>query len=142
MKVKLDDVIEAMESANEEACYFYSVKDEKIILLFECMVEDEKNQELYEYIKEFGDDNYISLPDQYDIHEYSIMEDFIETVASQRKQNYLYNAIRGKKAFRRFKDAIYELGIENQWYKYRDKQYEKIAREWCEKYNIEIVEDK
>ena len=28
--------------------------------------------------------------------------------------------------------------IEKQWYKYRDEAYEKIARDWCERFGLEI----
>lgn len=52
----------------------------------------------------------------------------------------LEQAIRGKGAFRRFKDCLFDLGMEETWYKFRDACYEKIAREWCKKYGI-TVED-
>lgn len=139
MKIKLDEVIEAMEFANEEARYLYSIKTQQIVLLMQGMVDGEDDEDLYEEIME--SDDYIALPDKYDIHEYRLMEDFIETISSQRKQVQLYNAIRGRGAFRRFKDTVYELDIEEQWYKYRDQRYEQIAREWCERWNIDIVEN-
>ena len=34
-------------------------------------------------------------------------------------------------------EALEGAGVEEKWYKYRDACYEKIAREWCEKYGIE-----
>lgn len=51
-------------------------------------------------------------------------------------KNMAEQAIRGKGAFRRFKDCLFDLGMEQEWYKYRDACYEKIAREWCEKHGI------
>ena len=46
----------------------------------------------------------------------------------------------GRGAFRRFKDKLYDLNLEKQWYQYRDEAYEKIARQWCERHKIDIVE--
>ena len=43
-------------------------------------------------------------------------------------------------AFRRFKDKLYDLNLEKQWYQYREEAYEKIARQWSERHKIDIVE--
>lgn len=37
-------------------------------------------------------------------------------------------------------EALEGSGMEEKWYKYRDVCYEKIAREWCEKYKITVEE--
>lgn len=47
---------------------------------------------------------------------------------------------RGKGAFRRFKDRLYDFDLQEKWYKYRDDCYEQIARDWCERFGIEIEE--
>ena len=67
-----------------------------------------------------------------------MMEDFIYELPEGRSQDILEHAIRGKGAFRRFKDCLYDLGMEGKWYKYRDSCYEKIARDWCERFGLEI----
>ena len=43
-------------------------------------------------------------------------------------------------AFRRFKDRLFDLNLEQKWYDYRDRAYERIAKEWCEKYNIDCCD--
>lgn len=40
-------------------------------------------------------------------------------------QDVLVGAIQGRGAFRRFKDKLYDLSLEKQWYQYRDEAYEK-----------------
>ena len=40
----------------------------------------------------------------------------------------------------RFKDKLYDLNLEKQWYQYREEAYEKIARQWSERHKIDIVE--
>ncbi len=43
----------------------------------------------------------------------------------------LLQAVNGRKPFRRFKDALYDLGIQQQWYDYKEARLLEIAREWC-----------
>ena len=50
---------------------------------------------------------FFRLPSPYDIHEYSIVERFIESLPEGAIQDRLENAIRDRGAFRRFKDDIY-----------------------------------
>lgn len=141
MKVKLNDVVEALGFVNPEIQYYYSVKTEEILMVFDGMVNGETKPELIDEIEEsLGE--YIVLPGQYEVDEYSMMEEFIDNLPEGRKQDELYDAIRGRGAFRRFKDEVYELGLEQKWYKYRDKAYEKLAIEWCEENGIEIIKDK
>lgn len=68
-------------------------------------------------------------------------EEFIDNLSEGRKQDELYDTIKGRGTFRRFKDEVYELGLEQKWYKYRDVAYEKLAIEWCEENGIEIIKD-
>lgn len=109
-------------------------------MIFDGMVNGDDNKELIEEIEEGWIEDYIPLPDQYEIHEYSMMEDFVYEHTTGKVQEHLEHAMQGRGAFRRFKDKLYDLDLEKKWYKFRDEAYEKIAREWCEKYKIDIVE--
>lgn len=123
MKVKLEDIIEAMEFAGMETEYYYDTQNEKVMMLFDGMVDGEDNPELFE-----------------DINEYRIMEEFIYELPAGKNQDVLAGAIQGRGAFRRFKDKLYDLNLEKQWYQYRDEAYDKIARQWCERHKIDVVE--
>jgi len=80
--------------------------------------------------------DYVELPSRYDIHEYAIMEDFCRTVDQAKIAADLFRSISGKGAFRRFKDTIRRLGIENDWYRFKDEAYRAIARDWCRENGI------
>ena len=140
MKVKLQEVLEALEGAGMETEYYYDTKNQKILMIFDGMVDGEDNPELIEKIGDAFIEDYIPLPRQYDINEYRMMEEFIYELPTSKNQDVLERAIRGKGAFRRFKDRLYDLGLEQQWNKFRDDSYEKIARDWCERFGIEIEE--
>ena len=126
--------------ANMETEYYYDTHNEKVLMLFDGMVDGEDNPELFEDIKEGFVEDYIPLPGQYDINEYRIMEEFIYELPAGKNQDVLARTIQGRGAFRRFKDKLYDLNLEKQWYQYREEAYEKIARQWSERHKIDIVE--
>lgn len=41
MKVKLEEVLEALDFANDETQYYYDVKNEKLLMVFDGMVDGE-----------------------------------------------------------------------------------------------------
>ena len=96
-------------------------------------------EEAQEEIEE-GSDRYLALPDSFDINEYEMMEHFLWYIKDDDARQALDRVMRGRGAFRRFRDKLHELGLEDQWYEYRQSQYERIARDWCEVNNIEVIE--
>ena len=133
MKVKLSEVIDTLEFTNNEIKYYYNPDNEEIFMSnigdFEDLNEDELD-ELFE--------KSIMLPARYDINEYEMMQDFTETINYTRLQNQLYIFLDGNGAFRRFKDTCINFDIINDWYKFRDERYKKIAINWCKENNIEF----
>ena len=68
------------------------------------------------------------------------MERFCLSIEDDDMCDDLCNAIRGRGAFRRFKDGIHEYGIADDWYKYRDDTVREIAIDWCEAHGISYTE--
>ena len=88
-----------------------------------------------------NEESYIELPDQYDINEYSIMEDFCYSIEDENLRNALCIAISGKGAFRRFKDTISRSGVKDHWYAYKHKALGQVARDWCEVHEVPYHEE-
>jgi hypothetical protein len=88
-----------------------------------------------------SDPDYLKLPSRFDIHEYEIMERFCLSVPDGKMSDVLLGKIRGSGAFRRFKDTIYQYGIEDDWFKYRDEAYKEIAIAWLESNGIASSDD-
>jgi hypothetical protein len=84
-------------------------------------------------------ENYIELPDKWEIDEYRIMEEFCGSIKNDRISDALYSAIQGRGAFRRFKDAIHRYGVEDDWYRFRKEALKNIAMEWCEENGIKYI---
>ena len=133
MKVKLNEVIDALDFTNDEIEYYYNPDTEEIFMSnigdFEDLNEDELD-ELFE--------KSIMLPTRYDINEYEMMENFAETISDTKLQNQLYISLNGSGAFRRFKDTCINFDIIDDWYKFRDERYKEIAIDWCKQNNIEF----
>lgn len=133
MKVKLSEVIDALDFTNDETEYYYNPDTEEIFMSnignFEDLNEDELD-ELFE--------KSIMLSTRYDINEYEMMENFAETISDTKLQNQLYISLNDSGAFKRFKDTCINFDIINDWYKFRDERYKEIAMNWCKQNNIEF----
>lgn len=53
----------------------------------------------------------------------------------------LWRAIKGKGAFRYFKDTASRLGLLQQWYRYRDSAMKEFVIEWAEAHKVSFVDD-
>ena len=153
IRVKLDEIIEGLEFQSDESSSFLDKTTGKVVLISDYEMraaEDDEpiedfpdwEQDLLRIAKEIVDEtgNYIALPTKFDIHEYSIMERFCLSLDDAEMSDTLYSLITGGGAFRRFKDAIHEYGIADDWYKYRNDVLKEIAIEWCKEKGIEFEE--
>jgi len=151
--IKLKDIIDEMEIQSDFHSSYLNKKTGEIVMVtndhFQ-VAEDEDDLSDYpeweqEAIKLAGEvlepDDYIELPTKFDIHEYSIMEKFCLSLNDEELSDKMYHSIKGKGAFQRFKDNIYEYGIEEDWFKYRREAFKRIAIDWCEDNNIPYVEE-
>jgi hypothetical protein len=76
--------------------------------------------------------DYLGLPTKDDLDEYRLMEKFSLSVEHPNTLDILYGAIKGKGAFRRFKDALHRLNLTDEWYAYREAAVRQVAIDWCE----------
>lgn len=133
MKVKLQEIIDAIEMTDQASEYFLDKETGEIVWISEVVMDRDEIGEAYDELDEHG---FYRLPTSFDIHEYSIMEDFVYSLP-EPKSDRLARAISGRGAFRRFKDGIRQLGIEEQWYEYQGNAYKRMAIEWCEDNGLE-----
>jgi len=99
-------------------------------------------REYYRKMEEIlSSDDYLVLPDSFEIHEYKIMQDFCYTIPDDNTSGLFLDMLHGSGAFRRFKDLIYRYGIENDWFAYKDQAYKQIAIAWLEREGIAYRDD-
>jgi hypothetical protein len=72
--------------------------------------------------------------------DYREMERFIRTVDDSELQDRLWRAIRGRGAFRYFRDVLADHPqVEDDWYAFKDAQIERRIHRWLEANGIEPV---
>lgn len=138
--INLDIIVEALEMTDNETEFFFDREKEDTVML--SPYSDDYKQ-ISDTIDEDEDDRFIRLPSQREINEYGMMEEFVSNVRNDSRRAALEIAISGRGAFRRFKDTVIRFGIEKKWYAFRDKEYLRVAREWCEENDVayESVEE-
>ena len=141
MTINLKQVIDAVESANEVYTTLYDTQTGKTIYLPDEIITDEWDEDLEALIEDSPAGRFLHFPTKYDIHEYGIMERFIESLPPGTARQELAQAIRGKGAFRRFKNGIYYHRLNQQWYAYQAQAYREIAIRWCMDQGLEYVDE-
>ena len=133
--VTLSKIIEGLEMVDNIVDCYYNQENDEIFLSnigeYEELTEDEID-ELFE--------RSIILPTQYEINEYQIMVDFIETIDNDKTKEELKRLIQGKGAFRRFKDYCFDLNIIQDWYKYKEQRFKEIAINWCKVNGLQYID--
>ena len=153
-RVKLSDIIEGLEFQSDESSWFLNIKTGEVILMTDYAMRAAEDDEPLEDVPDWERDlvaiareiiaetgEHIALPTKFDIDEYRVMERFCLSMDNQEIGDILCDLISGSGAFRRFKDAIYKYGVEDEWYNYRNNATKEIAIEWCRQNNIEFDEE-
>ncbi len=82
-------------------------------------------------------DRFVLLPTKFDVHEWSIMQDFANAQDDQRIRDELLHALHGAGAFRHFKAGVQRNEVETAWYDFRNQALRQIAIAWCAENDID-----
>lgn len=140
MKIRLSQVVDAIESASEEFEYLYDTETGETVFLANESITGIDNEELADLIENSGN-RFLRFPTKYDIHEYRIMENFVYSLPAGATRQELVTAICGRGAFRRFRQGIRYHQIEQQWYVFQAQAYREIAIGWCQDESLEYEDD-
>lgn len=132
-------VVDAIEMADDNYTYFLDLETGDSVFLADELITGLDNEGLEDEIEE-NPERYLRLPTKFEIHEYHIMEEFIWTLKGERADK-LDCAIRGRGAFRRFKDLVDRMEISQQWYDFQAEYYRKLAIDWCQEHGLEYEEE-
>lgn len=145
-KISLKQIIQEMEIQSDEMSAFLNKETKEIVFVsedeFRKAEDEECIDEFPEWLQEqievaeeilYGN-GWIPLPSKIEIHKYNIMKEFCLSIEDVRLGNIMFDSIKGRGAFKRFKENVQKYGIEDDWYNFEYKSLEKIAIEWCEGY--------
>jgi len=137
--VRVSDIVEALECISDTRHAFVHGRTGEIVLVSdddlrvaesddaEVGADDTSIEQARAVLR---DDGYLELPTRFDLNEYSIMQGFSRTLVDATASGELTEALRGRGAFRAFKDAVLRLGLEDKWYEHRRQALEEIAADW------------
>ena len=154
---RLSDLIEALEFESPEHTTLLDRQTGRIVSVEHHVMraveegDEERLKELADWQKEEVEmaraileddkDRFIEAPNKFDFHEYRHMERFIGTVDDAEAAEQLWRAIKGKGAFRYFKDTAHRLGLLDRWYRYREAVMKEFVIEWAEANQVPFVDD-
>jgi len=131
LPVSLKSVVDEMDVMNDDWAAYINRRTGQLVTITEY-----DREESTEALQVEESPDFIALPSKFDIHEYSIIERFCESVSDPELQQQLFSAIRGGGAFRRFKDMIRHSGAEDDWYAFRQTALESIASSFLDAHGI------
>jgi len=153
VQVKLQDILEGMDLQSDEQSSFLNLTTGEVVAITDEELRAAEHDAPLETFPAWqheamriaraivATDHYLPLPDRFEINEYQIMERFCLSVNDDDDlRDDLCNAIRGRGAFRRFKDRMQLYGMAEDWYRYRDAALREIAVAWCEAHGISYTE--
>jgi hypothetical protein len=169
LKVDLEDLKDAFNSAFDEMQHYLDLETGEVILVtsdtrrqLEALLEtteaeavetineaiqnenipDWQKDSLYSAAQvEFGfNSRFIEIPQADSRQGYEDMEIFIETVSNRNLRELLQVAIRGKGAFRRFKDVLATYPQERErWFQFHNQRLHQRVLDWLDDENINPI---
>jgi hypothetical protein len=145
--VVMDDVMEALELAADEMSSYVNSRTGEVITLTHDdlrLAEEDSAPEMPDWQQEIlvqakqvlASEEWLQLPSKFDIHEWAIMDRFAASLSNESARAELLAGIRRTGAFRNFKYAIRKLGVEDQWFAYKQRALEELAREWLARHGL------
>jgi hypothetical protein len=154
LPVKLSEIIEAIDIQTDDSSAYLNKKTGEVVTVSEDDFEAAENQESLDEYPDWQHEiiqtaqeiltheaDFIGLPTKYDVHEYQIMERFIFSIKDREISDALFRTIKGKGAFRRFKDTLHRFDIADEWYKYRKGAIKQVAIDWCELNQVKFKDE-
>lgn len=150
--IKLSKLVEEMATQFDGAASYLEKSTGKLYMIRDEEMEtadgDEPIEEFPEWEQEaigvarriLETDDFIPLPNQYELHEYDMMHDFCAIVKSKKVREDLEHALEGRSPFKAFKEKIQDHNIQKDWERYRDEILKLHAIDWCKEHNISYVD--
>ena len=148
LPVSVDDVARELDGLMEQTTAFINRKTGEITTITDddmSLVEEESEEEdlpdwqveMLPKIREIiAGDNWLALPDKFDIHEWEIMRKYADSVDDEELSETLNRAIHGTGAFRMFRATIEDAGLREEWFAFKLQAVREIARVALEELGI------
>ncbi|MGA3265459.1 MAG: UPF0158 family protein [Verrucomicrobiota bacterium] len=154
---KLSELLDALEFESVDRRTYFDRHTGRILSVADSILsaveegEDEALRSMPDWQKEevetarvianHSGDRFIDPPAKFEFNEFRHMERFIGALPDAKAAEELWRAIKGHGAFHHFKDMLYRLGIQDQWFGYRDAAMKAFVIGWAEANNVPYEDD-
>jgi hypothetical protein len=154
---KLSDLLDALEMGELQEYQSYFDRNTNQVVMVESSIlssieegdeesledlaEDDEQLETAKAIVSDDGSRFLAPPDKFDFNEYHVMEQFIDSLDDEEAADQLGRAIKGRGAFRYFKDTLHDLGIQEKWYRFRADAMKRFVIEWAEMSGVPLEDD-
>jgi hypothetical protein len=149
--VSLAEVVDQFESIFEDGSVFVDVSSGAVLGLSENELEAIQTGDavslgipegdLDTMRRAYDSPTLVEVMSRGDFDELSVMASFAESQPVAAIRNRLIDALRGRKPFRRFKDAIDAAGVRDKWFAWREDMLEEALRLALDDWEIPYVDD-
>ena len=150
--VKFSDILDALEFQSDTMQHYFDRQTNRVVMVSEedmLAAEDGLDDDAPDWQQESiaaaraiaadeQEDRFVALPDSFEIDEWDMMRRFASGLKNPSASASLLDAIQGRGAFRYFKDKVRQLGLDKQWFAFREDAHRVIATEWCQEHGIPL----
>ena len=132
----MDEIIAAYLDNNFEHPYYLDLQTGQVILN---MDEAYTGEPGIDWDDEENEERFIDIPKIDSNEAFYVMTKFAQRTESD-PEDKLFDALNGYKPFRRFKDALYELDLWDEWNKFEHKFAKEVIQSWMERFELDYNE--
>lgn len=138
LNINLSELELAFENASWEAEYYLDRETGEIILIGSMILDMSRITQQIENVADKS--RYLRVPHAEPGDSRSDMERFVETTRDKELRQLLSAAIKGRNAFRRFKDALLDYPQERErWFRFQADRVQQRVLEWLDSEDIEPI---
>ncbi|HFU3725978.1 TPA: UPF0158 family protein [Streptococcus suis] len=142
MAVSFQDVVDSLQMISQGDRYYYDSHIDELVYLSVGEFRIESRDGLEEELEEDVAGRFVGLPTYYDFNPYTFMELYISDLTDGDLSGRLSRAIRGRGAFRRFKNELERCDHLEDWYVFEAQCYKELVLDWCQENEIAIVDNR
>ena len=138
LTIRADELITAFEDQSPEMQHYFDRETGEVLTVF---LEKVEEMDFEEEERLEGDPcRYLRIEPVPSRTGFEIISDFVDTLPEGRIQRELDQALGKNRPFRRFKDVLRNYPeVEDDWYRFHEKAYMKIIKEWLDDHGVEAT---
>ena len=131
--MNIKEIASELDTLSGDSCFYYNKTTGEL----EWFNDDDENPNGLELEEVEDNPDYIALPTKFDLDDYGIMKDFMFTQKDEKIRSEISDAIHRRGAFGNFRDVVERHALLQNWYDFKQADYENHVKDWCEENDLE-----